>query len=90
MVLWAVCTCKHDVYLSLNKMFTIDTEDICVYSIIKKLNKNKNRSVRLSYADHKFQFTSMLISKTSATTTGTILSCFDIEMKMNQIRTRAN
>lgn len=70
--LCAVCACKHDVYLRLHKMFTIDTEDICVYSIIKKWNKNKNRSVRLSYADPKFEFTSRLISKTSVST-GTVL-----------------
>lgn len=56
-VLCAAWICKHDIYLSLNKMFTVDTDDICVYLIIK-WNKNKNRSVRLSYVDLKYQFMS--------------------------------
>lgn len=89
-VLCVVSTCKYDAYLSLNKMFTIDTEDICVHSIIKKCNKNENRLVRLSYPDLKFQLTSTLISKTSPSTMGTVLSCLAVEMKMNQIRSVAN
>lgn len=61
--------------ISQNMLFSIDTEDICVYSIVKKYNKNENRSGRLSYPDPQIQLTATLISKPSLLKEETVLSC---------------
>lgn len=74
-------------HINQNTLFPIDTEDICVYSIVKKYNKNETRSVRLSYPDPQIQLTSTLISEPSLSKTETVLSCLAKEMKINQITT---